>query len=73
MLSFTFLVLNFTFLLLNFTLNLKKKPLNFTAESVLWQKFSEILRILAEILIKKMAGGASAEVGAAVITRVFHK
>ena len=25
-----------------------------------WQKFSEILRILAEILRKKMAGGASA-------------
>ena len=25
----------------------------------IWQKFSEILRILAEILTKKMAGGAS--------------
>ena len=26
----------------------------------IWQKFSEILRILAEILTKKMAAGASA-------------
>ena len=26
----------------------------------IWQKFSEILRILTEILTKKMAGGASA-------------
>ena len=27
----------------------------------IWQKFSEILRILAEILTKKMAAGASAQ------------
>ena len=35
LLNFTFLPLNFTFLLLNFTLIFLKKPLNFTAESVL--------------------------------------
>ena len=37
---------------------LRQRP-NLAPGGVLWQKFSEILRILAEILIKKMAGGAS--------------
>ena len=47
--DFHFLVLNFTYLLMNFTLKNLKKPLNFTAESVLKVKSngkkSEVQRV----------------------------